>query len=418
MREEKRHDLERADGEPAAGGPIDRRQFMATCATTTAAAALLPALTGVAVPNPAAAATPARFAYVGSYTKEPPSGGSENPVGLSVFRVDPESGAFTLIQQVPSANPSFVALDPTQRFLYLINEIDDYQGQKTGSAEAYSINPQTGTIALLNRQSVMGTIPGHLTVDPTGKYLIVANYMGGNFVTLPIEADGSLGAVKGTFANKGDGPNAERQEGPHPHIVVFDQAGRFIATADLGVDKVQTLRLENGNLFLVGEASMAPGAGPRHVVFHPNGRLLYVINELNATITALEYDPATGELGRQTQTVSTEPTGYTGPHSTAEIAIHPNGKFLYGSNRGHNSIAGFAIDPANGMLTPIGHTTHGIAFPRNFAIDPSGAWLHVANQKGDDIVQFRVDQGTGRLTPTGHVTRSVTPVAIVFSTKA
>ena len=395
---------------------IDRRQFMATAALSTAGAVL--ALSGIVLPETAFADTPARFAYVGSYTKDPPGGGNDNPVGLSVFRVDPKSGEFTLIQQVPSANPSFVALDPSQRFLYVINEIDDYQGQKTGSAEAYSINPETGTIALLNRQSVMGTIPGHLTVDPTGKYLVVANYMGGNFVTLPIEADGRLGPVAGSFANKGDGPNAERQEGPHPHIVVFDQAGRFMATADLGVDKVQTLRLEGGNLRLVSEASMAPGAGPRHVVFHHNGRILYVINELNATITALDYDPNSGQLGRQLQTVPTEPPGYSGPQSTAEIAVHPSGKFLYASNRGHNSIAAFRIDPASGLLSPIGHTTSGIEFPRNFAIDPGGAWLYAANQKGDTIVQFRIDQATGRLVPTGHVTRSVTPVAIVFKDKA
>jgi 6-phosphogluconolactonase len=334
-----------------------------------------------------------------------------------VFSVDSATGEFTLIQQVPSANPSFVALDPTQRFLYVINEIDDYQGQKTGSAEAYAINPSSGTIALLNRQSTNGTIPGHLAVDPTGKYLIVANYMGGNYVTMPIEADGRLGPVVGTFANRGGGPNRERQEGPHPHVVVFDQAGRFVATADLGVDKVQILRLEGGNLLLVSEASMTPGAGPRHVVFHHGGRVLYVINELNATITALEYDPASGQLGRQLQTVSTEPAGYTGPQSTAEIAVHPSGKFLYASNRGHNSIAGFRIDPTSGLLAPIGHTTSGINFPRNFAIDPSGAWLYAANQKGDTIVQFRIDQATGRLVPTRHVVRSVTPVAIVFSTR-
>jgi 6-phosphogluconolactonase len=390
---------------------LGRRDFMAVAALTTVGAGLL------TLPDIALGNTPVRRAYVGSYTKDPPGGGHDNPVGLSVFSVDPATGEFTLIQQVPSANPSFVALDPTQRFLYVINEIDDYQGQKTGSAEAYAINPSSGTIALLNRQSTNGTIPGHLAVDPTGKYLIVANYMGGNYVTMPIEADGRLGPVVGTLANRGGGPNRERQEDPHPHVVVFDQAGRFVATADLGVDKVQILRLEGGNLLLVSEASMTPGAGPRHVVFHHGGRVLYVINELNATITALEYDPASGQLGRQLQTVSTEPAGYTGPQSTAEIAVHPSGKFLYASNRGHNSIAGFRIDPTSGLLAPIGHTTSGINFPRNFAIDPSGAWLYAANQKGDTIVQFRIDQATGRLVPTRHVVRSVTPVAIVFSTR-
>jgi len=393
--------------------PISRRQFVMAGAMTAAGATALLALPELASGSPAEG-----FVYVGSYTKDPSGGGSDNPVGLSVFRVEQPSGTFTLIQQVPSANPSFVALDPSQRFLYVVNEIDDYQGEKTGSAEAYAINPGSGTISLLNRQSVMGTIPAHLAVDPTGRYLVVANYMGGNFVALPIQADGRLGPVSGEYTDKGSGPNRERQEAPHPHMVLFDPSGRYIATADLGIDKVQILRLEDGKLFLVSEASMAPGAGPRHMAFHHNGRILYVLNELNATVTALEFDPASGELGQPLQTVPTEPAGYSGPQSTAEIAVHPSGKFLYASNRGHNSIVAYRIDPASGQLSLIGHTTADISFPRNFAIDPSGAWLYVANQKGDSIVQFKIDQTTGRLAPTGHVTRSITPVALVFTGSA
>ena len=299
--------------------PPGRRDFMAVAALTTVGAGLL------TLPDIALGNTPVRRAYVGSYTKDPPGGGHDNPVGLSVFSVDPATGEFTLIQQVPSANPSFVALDPTQRFLYVINEIDDYQGRKTGTAEAYAINPSSGTIALLDRQSTNGTIPGHLAVDPTGKYLIVANYMGGNYFTMPIEADGRLGPVVGTFANRGGGPNRERQEGPHPHVVVFDQAGRFVATADLGVDKVQILRLEGGNLLLVSEASMTPGAGPRHVVFHHGGRVLYVINELNATITALEYDPASGQLGRHRPVPDRPSHGATCPDQARGPLGHAGG---------------------------------------------------------------------------------------------
>jgi len=393
--------------------PISRRQFLMAGAVTAIGATALSILPGMASAGPAE-----RFVYVGSYTKDPPGGGSENPVGLSVFRVEEPSGTLTLIQQVPSANPSFVALDPSQRFLYVVNEIDDYQGEKTGSVEAYAINPGSGTIALLNRQSVMGTIPAHLAVDPTGRYVVVANYMGGNFVVLPIGADGRLAPVSGSYADKGSGPNQERQEAPHPHMVLFDPSGRYIVASDLGIDKVQTLRLDNGKLFLVSEASMAPGAGPRHMAFHHNGRILYVLNELNATVTALEFNPVSGDLGRQLQTVPTEPAGYKGPQSTAEIAVHPSGKFLYASNRGHNSIVGYRIDPASGQLSLIGHTTANIDFPRNFAIDPSGGSLYVANQKGDSIVQFRIDRATGRLAPTGHVTRSVTPVALVFTGSA
>ena len=320
----------------------------------------------------------------------------------------------TLVQQVPSANPSFVALDPTRNFLYVVNEINDYEGQETGSAEAYAINPLSGKMTLLNRQSVKGAIPAHLTVDPTGQYLIVANYVGANFVSLPIEAGGRLGPVNSEITDTGRGPNEQRQTSPHPHAVAFDPAGRFVATADLGIDQVQIFRLTKGRLARVSRASTAPGAGPRHVTFHPNGRILFVVNELNATVTAFAYDPVDGQIGTELQTIATEPPDYRGWQSAAEIAVHPTGRFLYASNRGHNSIVGYRIDPADGLLSVIGHATEGVAFPRSFAIDPSGARLYVANQTADTIVQFRIDPSTGELKPTGQVTASITPVAIVF----
>jgi 6-phosphogluconolactonase len=269
------------------------------------------------------------FVYLGSYTKNPPGGGSNNPIGLSVFQLNPTNGALTLIQEVPSANPSFVALDPKRRFLFVVNEIDDYEGQRSGSAEAYAINPTTGTISLLNRQSVKGPIPAHLAVDPTGLYLIVANYVGGNFVVLPIEPDGRLGPVISEIIDMGHGPNAQRQASPHPHGIAFDPAGRFLATADLGTDQVQVFRLVDGKLVRTSQAITAPGAGPRHVVFQPDGRVVFVINELNATVTSFAYDPEKGQIGPELQTISTEPSGYTGPKSAAEIAIHPSARFLY-----------------------------------------------------------------------------------------
>jgi 6-phosphogluconolactonase len=354
------------------------------------------------------------FVYVGSYTKNPPGGGSDNPVGLSVFRFDPANGALTPVQEVPSANPSFVALDPSRRFLYVVNEIDDFEGQKAGSAEAYAINPATGEITLLNRQSVRGPIPAHLAVDPTGHYLIVANYVGGNFVVLPIESSGRLAPVVDEIIDKGHGPNAQRQASPHPHGIAFDPAGAFLATADLGTDEIQIFQLANGSLLRVSKASTAPGAGPRHIVFHANGRVIFVINELNATVTSFAYDPDKGQIGRELQAISTEPPGYSGPKSTAEIAIHPSGKFLYASNRGHNSIVGYRIDPATGRLDVIGYATEGVVFPRSFAVNPSGKWLYVANQKADTIVQFQIELSTGELKPTGQATRSITPVALVF----
>ncbi len=354
------------------------------------------------------------YVYVGSYTKDPPGGGSNNPVGLSVFKFDPTTGALSPVQQVKSANPSFVALDPSQQHLYVVNEIDDYEGQRSGSAEAYAIDAGSGKLTLLNRQSLRSPIPAHLTVDPSGRHLVVADYIGGDFVVVPIEADGKLAPVSGVLKDSGTGPNTERQEAPHPHSVVFDRAGHFIAAADLGTDTVQTLKLSDGGLERVSAAKVAAGAGPRHLVFSLDGKILYVINELNATVTALAYDPVTGTIGKELQTISTEPAGYRGPHSTAEIAVHPSGKFLYGSNRGAQSIVGNRIDPTTGQLSVIGFADQGVNFPRNFVIDPSGKWLYVANQKGDTIVQFAINPETGELTPTGQVTPSITPVAVVF----
>jgi 6-phosphogluconolactonase len=372
------------------------------------------------LPNAAASAAAdagkPTYVYVGSYTKNPPGGGSNNPIGLSVFRFDPQTGALTPVQQVPSANPSFVALDPSKRFLYVTNEIDDYEGKKSGSIEAYAIDPDAGTLKLLNRQSVNSPVPAHLAVDPTGQRVVVANYIGGDFVVLPIETNGRLGPVSGVVKDTGTGPNKERQQAPHPHSVVFAPDGRFIAAADLGIDKVQTFRLANDGLARVSEASVAPGAGPRHLAFSHDGKTLYVIDELDATITAFSYDPASGKIGQTLQTISTEPPGYSGPHSTAEIAVHPSGKFLYGSNRGAQSIVGYRIDPASGNLSVIGFANQSVNFPRNFVIDPRGKWLYVANQKGDNIVQFEINPGTGELKPTSQVTPSITPVVMVFRT--
>jgi 6-phosphogluconolactonase len=393
----------------AAAWHIERRKVL----VDGAAGATLLAMPGAAL---AADAGKPTYIYVGSYTKDPPGGGSNNPIGLSVFRSDPQTGALTPVEQVPSANPSFVALDPSKRFLYVTNEIDDYEGKKSGSIEAYAISPDTGTLKLLNRQSLNSPIPAHLAVDPTGRHVVVANYIGGDFVVLPIEAGGRLGPVSGVLKDTGSGPNKDRQEAPHPHSVVFDRDGRFIAAADLGIDKVQTLRLSNGGLERVSEASVAPGAGPRHIAFSRNGETLNVIDELAATITVFAYDPATGKIGQTLQRISTEPPGYSGPHSTAEIAVHPSGKFLYGSNRGAQSIVGYRIDPATGKLSVIGFASQGVNFPRNFVIDPSGKWLYVANQKGDNIVQFQINPETGELTPTGQITTSITPVAMVFRT--
>lgn len=369
----------------------------------------------------------ARYAYVGTYTRGAPGGWSEaaeanNPEGIAVFQVDPETGDMTHIQTVPSENPSFLTLHPSQQYLYAINEIADYEGGETGSVEAYSIDPESGELTLLNRQSAGGSIPAHLSVDPTGSYLVVGNYVGGNFVLLPIGDDGSLGEVTSTHENSGSGPNEERQGSPHPHAVVFDPSGQYIATADLGTDQVQVFQINDGQLEQVSETSVEPGSGPRHVAFNPAGTILYVINELTATVNAIAFDPSTGELGDVLQSIATVPDDFPEHKSTAEIMVHPSGKFLYGSNRGFeehplaDSIAAYAIDEETGELTLVGHTTESVLFPRGFNFDPTGTWLYVLNQKGDSIEQFEIDQETGELTHTGVSIDAPVPVSLVFVT--
>jgi 6-phosphogluconolactonase len=366
----------------------------------------------------------ARFAYVGSYTRPTPEGGgSLPPVGISILEVDATRGALSFLDAVPADNPSWLALHPTGRFLYAVNEVDDFGGEPTGSVVAYALDRATGGLTFLNEQSSKGLYPAHLTVDPTGRFAVVADYSG-PFVVLPIRDDGGLAPASDVVQNPGSGPDAERQEKSHPHAVVFDPGGQYLVTADLGIDKVQTFRLgASGRLEPVGEASLAPGAGPRHLAFTPDSRFLYVTNELNATVTAFPYDADDGMIGPEIETVSTVPDTFADPKSTAEIAVHPSGRFLYVSNRGADaaaspvadSIVGFTIDPKSGRLAVIDYFSEGLDYPRQFAIDASGTWLYACNQQGDSIVQFAIDQSTGRLSAAGQVTATPTPVCLVFT---
>ena len=367
----------------------------------------------------------ARFAYAGRYTRGAADAGDPaTPRGISVFAVAPDGGALAHVQTVASENPSFLAFHPSQRFLYAVAEIDDHAGRRCGAVEAYAIDPATGELTLIDRQGSGSAGPTHLAVAPSGSHVVVANYAGGTFVVLPIRDDGGVDPVCDELVQTGSGPNRERQEAPHPHGVAFDSAGDRVVTADLGIDKVQVFRLDAtaGRLEPAGEASVAPGAGPRHLAFHPSGRFLYVINELDATVTVFAYDPGHGQLGDELQTISTVPDGFAGSKSTAEIAVHPSGRFVYGSNRKQpdatspeaDSIVGYAVDQASGNLTPIGYATEGIRTPRHFALDPTGTWLYTCNQDGGTIVQFRIDQATGGLAVTGHVVETPTPVCLVF----
>jgi 6-phosphogluconolactonase (cycloisomerase 2 family) len=331
----------------------------------------------------------------------------------------------TPLETIPSDNPSWVTIDHAQDNLYVTNEIADYEGGTAGSIEAYSIDPDTGKLTKLNTQAT-SIIPAQSAVDPTDHYIVLANYSGGTFQLLPINDDGSLGPVSSTITETGSGPNTARQEAPHPHAVVFDPSGKFIATADLGNDMIQIFQITgDGQLEQVSGKQLDPGTGPRHVAFTPDGKYLYVVAELASVVLGFPFDSETGTIGNEIQKISTVADDFPADadKSTAEIMVHPSGKFLYNTNRGFvdrpdaDAVVAYKIDPDTGKLTVIDRYHEGINFPRGAAIDPTGTWLYALNQKGDTIVQFEINQETGELTPTGVVIDTPVPVSIAFKTK-
>jgi len=370
------------------------------------------------------------FAYVGAYTRGAPSGWSaaaeaNHPTGFASFVVDPATGNMTPLETIPSDNPSWVTINHAQNNLYVTKEIADYQGGTAGSIEAYSIDPDTGKLTKLNTQAT-SIIPAQSAVDPTDHFIVLANYSGGTFQLLPINDDGSLGPVSSTISETGSGPNTDRQEAPHPHSVVFDPSGKFIATADLGNDKIQIFKInDDKQLEEVSGKQLDPGTGPRHVAFTPDGKFLYVVSELSGQVLGFPFDAKTGTVGNEIQAISTVADDFPADaqKSTAEIMVHPSGEFLYNTNRGFvdrpdaDAVVAYKIDPETGMLTVIGRYHDGINFPRGAAIDPSGTWLYALNQKGDNIVQFEINQDTGELTPTGVSIDTPVPVSIAFKTK-
>jgi len=314
-----------------------------------------------------------------------------------------------------TANPSFLAIHPSGEYLYAVGELGQFGGKRSGAVSAFRVDRQTGTLDLLNQQPSGGAGACHLVVDGTGKNVLVANYGGGSIAVLPIRDDGRLKEATAFVQHEGSSVNPRRQRGPHAHSINVDPANRFVFVADLGLDKVLVYRLDATKGTLAPNdpawASVKPGAGPRHFAFHPSGRSAYVINELQSTVTAFAYDAQQGILSEQ-QTISTLPSGFTENNSTAEVQVHPSGKFLYGSNRGHDSIAVFSIDAATGRLTPVEHESTQGKTPRNFGIDPTGTFLLAANQNSHTIVVFRIDQVTGALTPTGRKVEVPSPVCV------
>lgn len=349
------------------------------------------------------------YVYVSTYTRGPSA--SAVP-GLNVFQFNPKDGSLIPIQQVSSTNPSWIELDPSRRFLYVCYSLRDEKGLVFGSIEAYSINPQTGMLQLLNHLPIKSG-PAQLTVAPDGKHLVIANYFFGDYTLVSIESDGSIGTIKSQLKNTGKGPQ-RRQDSPHPHAVTFDPHKQFVGAADLGIDKVETFRLLGDSLERISERSVPAGMGPRHIAFSHNSKTLYVIGELDGKIIAFAYDSTTGQIGNELQTVPTSPLGYSGPQSGAEIVVHPTGKFLYASNRGSRSIVGYRIDQHNGKLSTINFVTEGIKNPTSFIIDPSGKWLYVPNNGDEDIIQFSIDPKTGVLKSTGQKTLISAPNVILF----
>ncbi|MDR3406791.1 MAG: lactonase family protein [Chthoniobacter sp.] len=341
--------------------------------------------------------------YVGTYTKW---FGSK---GIYHFQLNEANGAVSPgVLAVKTVNPSFLVVHPNRHWLYAANESD------AGMVSAFGIAPD-GQLQLLSQQSSRGSGPCHVSLDGSHRFVFVANYNSGSVAVLPVHRGGATGAATGFDQQQGKSANPERQEGPHAHSIYADPANRFVYSCDLGNDRVEGYRFnaENGTIQPAKSATakIAPGSGPRHLVLHPRG-FVYVINEMANTVTALRRDESTGAL-HTFQTVPTLPAGFTKPNTTAEIAIHPNGKFLYASNRGHNSIAIFAI-ANDGRLSLVGHVPTGGKVPRNFSFDPSGRWLLAANQDSNDIFVFRVSSRTGKLTPTGQRVRIGAPVCVAF----
>ena len=344
--------------------------------------------------------------YIGTYT-------DKISKGIYRFDFDPSTGALGKVElAVETPKPSFLAIHPNQRHLYAVNETDDFGGNKTGAISAFAIDKKSGNLKFLNSQPSGGAHPCHLVIDKTGKNVLAANYTGGSCCVVPILSDGKLGEPSAVIQHKGSSVNKARQSEPHAHSINLDAANRFAFAADLGLDKVLIYKFDasKGSLTPHGDVDLKPGAGPRHFAFHPNGKTAYVINEMHCTLSAMTYDPDKGTM-KVVQTVPTLPGEVQKGYSTAEVVVHPSGRFVYGSNRGHNSIAIFKLNPQPIL---VGHQGKDIKTPRNFAIDPTGAFLFVANQSGDSVIVFRINQETGELTPTEARAQVPTPVCVRF----
>lgn len=373
----------------------------------------------------------AQLVYVGTYTDPTAQAGfevtAERPVmgmtgptgseGIYVFAQDPATGALTHRATLAGVvNPSFLALDPAGRFLYAVNETRRFAGAETGAVSSFALDTRTGAPRFLNRQPSGGSNPCHLAVAPDGRHLLVANHEHGRVAVLPIDDDGRLAPATDIRQDEPLEPGGPRR--PHAHFVTPDPTGDFVLSTDTGTDRISVYRLDTAAGRLVphdppwGETH--PGGSPRHLAFHPGGRYLFANGEADMTLSVFDYDGASGTLAAR-QYLPTIPAGVGGRLTTAQIAAHPGGRFVYVSNRGHDSIAIFRFDPDTGTATLAGTAPTGGQTPRNFALDPAGRFLYVANQNSRSIVCFAIDQETGLLAATGGVAAVPAPTCILFA---
>ena len=349
--------------------------------------------------------------FVGTYTTH----GSK---GIYAYRFDAATGKLnSLGLAAETPQPSFLVASRDEKVLYAANEMQDFDAQKSGAVSAFAIVAD-GKLKLLNQLASRGADPAHVTLDRTGKYLIAANYTGGNITIFPIEQNGGLGQASDFVQHKGSSVNRERQEGPHPHEVVMSPDNRFVLVPDLGLDEVVIYPFDavRGKLGTAHSVKVEPGSGPRHLAFSKDERFVYLLTEMKSTVAVYSYDKSNGGL-KELQTISSLPADFKGENTGAEIEVHPSGQFLYASNRGdNNSIAVFSIDTKTGKLKLEQIESTQGKTPRHFAIDPSGQWLLAENQDSDNIVIFRIDPKSGRLTASGQPVQVSSPTCIEFVT--
>ena len=359
--------------------------------------------------------------YVGTYT----TGDSK---GIYAYRYNGDTGELqSLGLAAATENPSFLTTDKAHEHLFAVNETGNYQGHSSGAVTAFSLERKTGKLTQLNQVASHGADPCYISFDRSGKYLLVANYTGGTISVLPVLAGGRLGEAVSVRKDSGAlGPNKERQEAPHAHWIEATAGNRFVYVADLGLDKVLIYKFDGETGTLSREesapsknkatedffsATLAPGTGPRHVAFSPDGNFMYVLGEMDGTVTVFANDK---EIYHSIQKISSLPADFSGENTAAEIAIHPTGKFLYTSNRGVDGIAEFSIDPGSGKLTLVGNVSSFGKTPRHFAIDPTGTRLLVANQDTGNIVEYSIDSTTGKLVRVGKMVGVPSPVCLIF----